>query len=238
MHPFFDYVYEHLVGQMRSWPAEPAKDICLLVCDFGFDEDDPRRGFLSFMATTPEHWSSTYTPDENDPGKKWYTMLMTPFASLDRMCEGSGEWYGSDDPGDTECVAVRDDYFRSLGIFVSDEEDAQWYPLRTKRWRAEHNNEAFTHEEAETLTELEQRLDALPKAFIGVCADSVRRLFESGIIEEICGKPVPVVFFISNDMGDEQDSMQQMRGANQPGLTEEYYQWRKKHFSGAEQWPE
>ncbi len=238
MHPFFDYVYEYLVAQMRSWPKETAQDICLMVCGFAFDEDDPRRGCLSFLATTPEYWASTYTPDENDPGKKWYTMQMTPLGSLDVMCRGSGEWYGSDDPGDTECVALRDDYFRSLGIFMSDAEKAQWHPLRKKRWRAEHNNDAFTHEEAETLTELEQRLDALPKAFIGVCADSVRRLFENGVVTKVCGKPVPVVFVISNDMGDEQDLMQQMRGANPLGLADEYYQWYKQHLGGTDHWPD
>jgi len=233
MHPFFDYVYEHLADHMCAWPKETAKDICLMVCLFGFSEDDPRRGDLSFLATTPEYWAETYTPDENEPGKKWYTMLMTPLPALDNMCRGSGEWYGSDDPGDTECVALRDDYFRSSGIFVSDDEYEQRWQLYKK-----HNRGTATPEEAETLTDIGRRCEALPKAFIGVCADSVRRLFENGMIQEVCGKPVPVLFFISNDMGDEQDLMQQMRGANPPGLTEDYYQWRKKHFSGAEQWPD
>jgi len=233
MHPFFDYVYEYLAGQMHSWPKEAAQDICLIVCVFAFDEDDGRRGCLSLSATTPDYWASSYTPDENEPGKKWYTMLMGPFTSDGEMCVGSGEWYGSDDPGDVECVAVRDDYFRSLGIFVSDDEHEQWYPLYKKRDRG-----IATPEELETVTDLGQRLEALPKAFVGVCADSVRRLFEDGTIEEVCGKPVPVMFCIGNDGFDEMDLMQQMRGANPPGLTEEYYQWRKKHFSGAEQWPD
>lgn len=232
MHLLFDYVYQHLADQMRSWPTETAQDICLMVCDFGFDEDDPRRGTLSFNATTADFWTGTYVPDENDPGNKWYTMLLSPLDKLG-MCQGSGEWYGSDDPGDTECVALRDDYFRSLGIFVGDAENAQWYPLLTK-----HNRETATLEEEKTLAELNQRLDALPKAFIGVCADSVRRLFKDGVIAEVCGKPVPVVFCISNDMGDEQDLMQQMREANPAGLADEYYRWRKEHNSGSEAWPD
>ena len=236
MHPFQDYVYQKFADQMRSWPPEIAHDICLMACMIGYDEDDVRRPNVGLIATTPEFWASTYTPSNKDPGMKWYSAGVTPLEIL-TLCEGSGEWYGSDDLGDTECVALRNDYFQSLGLLISDQEQEQRYPLYGKREKAENGQATITPEETETLETIERRRDAVEKAFMDVRAETVRRLFEDGTIAEVCGKPVPVIFQIGNDMGDQKYLLTRMREVNPPGLTEEYYQWYKGRYSGAEQWP-
>ncbi len=236
MHPFQDYVYQKFADQMRSWPPEIAHDICLMVCMIHFDDEDRTRPRLELTATTPEFWASTYTPSEKDSGMKWYNVMTSPLAVLS-MCEGSGEWYGSDDPGDTQCVALRDDYFQSLDLLISNHEKEQWSPLHSKRWKAENGQGFITPEETETLQSIERRKNGAEKAFVDVLTDAVRRLFEGGTIAEVCGKPVPVIFQIGNDQGDDLYLLTRMREVNPPGLTEEYYQWYKGMYSGAEQWP-
>ncbi len=197
-HPFPDYVYQRLADHLRSWPQRAAQEICMMVCMISFDEDDEWRGNMNFSATTAVFWAGTFIPNEQEPGKKWYTVMVSPFEHFE-MCRGSGKWYGSDDPGDTECVVLRDDHFRSLNL--ADREPG-----------------------------------APAAAFVDVCADSIQRLFQNGVITEVCGQPVPVILCFGNDMGNENHLMRRMREANPPSLTDEYYQWRKEHFSGAEKW--
>jgi len=235
MRSFQDYVYRHMAEHMRSWPKEVAHDICLIACLINFDEDDARHGRVALSCTTPGFWASRFPEAPSDPNEKWYHVLETPLPIL-TLCDAGDLQFEGDDPGDVEGVALRVAYYQTLGLFVSDEENAQWHPLETKWRHAQQGQEALTAEEEDRLASLQQRLAALPETFVDVCAESIRQLHTDGTIVEVCGKPVPVIFCFGNG-GDDKHLMQRMREVNPPGLTDEYYYWYKEHQSGEEDWP-
>lgn len=223
MHPFQGYVCQRMAEHLQALPPHTAHEICLFDCLIGFNEDDPRKGEVHLSYTTPTYWASKTPADSSDPERdKWYYVRMCPGEILS-LCEGSDYEYGGDNPGDERGVALRDDYFASLGISLTDEEMEERYSPNLKR-------AAFTDAEEKRFQNLERRMDALPKAFIDVCALAVRHLFEDGVLVSVCGKPVPVIFELANDMGEEY-LREQMRAVNPPGLTDEYDQWLRTRYS-------
>lgn len=59
----------------------------MMVCMISFDEDDEWRGNMNFSATTAVFWAGTFIPNEQEPGKKWYTVMVSPFEHFE-MCRG------------------------------------------------------------------------------------------------------------------------------------------------------
>ena len=122
MHPFEEYVYRRMAEHIQAWPSDIARDICILDCLIGFNEDDVRQAAVHLSCTTPTFWANSLSANSRDPEEyKWYYVRMSP-AEILSLCEGSDHEYGGDDPGDEQGVALRDDYFNSLGISMTDEE--------------------------------------------------------------------------------------------------------------------
>jgi hypothetical protein len=227
MHPFQDYVHQRMTEHIRAWPSHIAHDICLMVCLIGFNEDDVRQGAAYLSCTTPAYWASQVPASSQKPEyDRWYYILMSP-ASILCLCKWSNYQYGGDDPGDVQGVALRDAYMASLDLTTTDEEMEERYTLSSKQWEAQQGRGTMTQEELSRLQEMEQRTSGLARAFIDVCADTVERLFTDGTITSVCGKPVPVVFQLQNDMGIEDYALERMREVNPPGLTDEYYHWKQ-----------
>ncbi len=193
-----EHLYQKVSQEMRSWEPLEACDIYLITLHIAFVDDDMRQGMLSGPCyNTLRHWQSGGGTGRD----KWETSEHQHCASFS-LCEPVVEEWGNEGRADPLGVDLRDKHFADLSLFITDtESDHFWKHLyRKKGGSGRPGFPLFTPEDAQQYDAFRERLSKNGQAFVDACAGVVRRLHDAGVVQQVCGRPVPVILDVSNDM--------------------------------------
>lgn len=220
------YLYQRVAQEIRSWDGTKAQDIYVISLHVSFVDDDTRQGVLNAPCyNTMQYWQSKGGASVD----RW--RLYDEFCGRWTLCEPIVEEWGNQDSADPAGVMVRNQYLADLSLFISDaEHDYFWDHLFRKKGRSgQPGFPIFTTEDAEEYDRYQEKSSRNGEAFINVCAAVIYRLHDDGVIQEICGRSVPVVLHISNDMDDlAVYAWHLTRQVNPLGIADE---WAKSHLA-------
>ena len=221
-----DHLYHRVEQEVRSWTQTEARDIYVIALHIGFVDDDMRQGTVSGPCYNPwRHWQAQGGAEE----QKWQASRYQHYAKS-TSCEPAIEEWGNEDTADPVGVDLRNKHLNDMSLLMTDaEDDRLWKQLHHKNVQSERlGSSLFTPEDAAEYDTLREKLTNNGKAFVDVCASTVRRLHDEGLIREVCGRSVPVVLDVSNDMDAlKARAWRLTREVNPNGVAED---WVKAHL--------
>jgi hypothetical protein len=226
MSEFEDYIYQRLNQEMRSWNSMEAHDIYLIRMYIGLVDDDIRQGELS----GPEYHTKQHLIESGSSEAEKWDSPAAHRAGF-QLCEPFVEAWGNADKADPEGIKLRDRHLAAAGFLMTDLEYKRLGELWTKKnWNGRGGYEVFTPEDAAEEEQIEQRLEKIGEAFVDAVGVVIRHLHGDGVVQEVCGKNVPIVLELSNDF-DALDNytLKLVRQINPLGIADEYFAFHARH---------
>lgn len=222
-----NYLFEKIAAAIRAMPAAEARDAYAFYLVLALDEGGGYRPSIPSLAWLTE--SGTTPEIAKNYGSRWSGWAASGETIL-TLCSEERDLHG---------FALQTAYYESL---LPDESARARWEAFTFVWPFRWTEEMTDEEEAQ----LNHMLDALEvpaesrnylssvssavvpldlaKTFFVVLEDVIRRLHAEGVIEQACGRPVPIGVMATNDVGYE-FGFEPTRAANPQGLARYMEEW-------------